>query len=158
LSDSLLSQAEIDALLAQSPEPDTKPEPGQKDITGSISAPLASPEEQEDAEGQDKENPVISTGKNTAGKKREQHPKLGLILDIPLNITVNLSETEKKLGDILSLSPGAIVEFPRSAGEQVDFLVSGKMVAKGEVVVVDENFAINITRILCLEDRIKKIL
>lgn len=73
---------------------------------------------------------------------------IGLIMDVPLQVTVELGRTKKLIRDILELSPGSVVELDKLAGEPVDVLVNGKLIAKGEVVVIDENFGVRITDII----------
>ena len=79
---------------------------------------------------------------------------MGIIMDVPLDITVELGRTAKKISDILEFSPGMILELDKLAGEPMDILVNGKFVANGEVVVIDENFGIRITDIVSVEKRI----
>ena len=73
---------------------------------------------------------------------------ISLIMDVPLQITVELGRTEKLIKDILELSPGSIIELDKLAGEPVDILVNNKPIAKGEVVVIDESFGVRITDII----------
>ena len=73
---------------------------------------------------------------------------IGLILDVPLQVTVELGRTKKLIREILELSPGSVLELDKLAGEPVDVLVNGKLLAKGEVVVIDENFGVRITDIV----------
>jgi flagellar motor switch protein FliN/FliY len=73
---------------------------------------------------------------------------IGLIMDVPLEVTVELGRTTKSISDILSFAPGTIIELDRIAGEPIDVLVNGKFVAKGEVVVIEENFGIRVTEII----------
>lgn len=73
---------------------------------------------------------------------------IGLIMDVPLEVTVELGRTKKNISDILDFSPGTIIELNRIAGEPIDVLVNGKFVAKGEVVVIEENFGIRVTEII----------
>lgn len=80
------------------------------------------------------------TGKETGN--------IGLILDVPLQVTVELGGTRMKIKDILDLGIGSIIELDKLAGDPVDVYVNGKMIAKGEVVVIDENFGIKITDII----------
>lgn len=88
----------------------------------------------------------------------EMSPKsqqnLDLLLDIPLQITVELGRTRQKLQDILELDAGSIVELDKLAGEPVDVLVNSKLIAKGEVVVIDENFGVRITDIVSQKERL----
>ncbi|OXM84678.1 flagellar motor switch phosphatase FliY [Paenibacillus rigui] len=82
---------------------------------------------------------------------------LNLLLDIPLKVTVELGRTHKVIKDILELSQGSIIELDKLAGEPVDILVNNKLIAKGEVVVIDENFGVRVTDIVNQWDRIQKL-
>ncbi|WP_196594659.1 flagellar motor switch phosphatase FliY [Pectinatus sottacetonis] len=82
---------------------------------------------------------------------------IGLILDVPLQITVELGSTKKSIKDILELSSGSVIELDKLAGEPVDILVNGKLLAKGEVVVIDENFGVRITDIASPAERAKNL-
>ena len=84
----------------------------------------------------------------------QQKENIGIIMDVPLEVTVELGRTRKKIKEILEFSPGTIVELDKLAGEPIDVLVNGKFVAKGEVVVIDEKFGIRITDIINPENRI----
>ncbi|MBQ8982871.1 MAG: flagellar motor switch phosphatase FliY [Lachnospiraceae bacterium] len=77
-----------------------------------------------------------------------QQENIDLIMDVPLEVTVELGRTKKSIKEILEFSPGTIVELNKIAGEPIDVLVNGKMVAKGEVVVIEESFGIRITDIV----------
>lgn len=80
-----------------------------------------------------------------------------LIMDVPLEITVELGRTKKLIKDILEFGPGTILELDKLAGEPVDILVNGKYIAKGEVVVIDESFGVRITDIVSASKRLGKI-
>ena len=69
-----------------------------------------------------------------------QPENIDLIMDVPLQVTVELGRTTKSISDILDLGPGKIIELNKLAGEPIDVLVNGKYVAKGEVVVIEESF------------------
>ena len=73
---------------------------------------------------------------------------MGLIMDVPLEVTVELGRTKKSIAEILDFAPGTIIELDKIAGEPIDVLVNGKFVAKGEVVVIEENFGIRVTEII----------
>lgn len=73
---------------------------------------------------------------------------IGLIMDVPLEVTVELGRTKKSIAEILDFTPGTIIELDKIAGEPIDVLVNGKFVAKGEVVVIEENFGIRVTEII----------
>ncbi|PRX33663.1 flagellar motor switch protein FliN/FliY [Orenia metallireducens] len=80
-----------------------------------------------------------------------------LIHDVPLELTVRLGKTRMSIKDILELGPGSVIELDRLAGEAVDLLVNGKLIAKGEVVVIDENFGFRVTDIVSSEERLRKL-
>jgi flagellar motor switch protein FliN/FliY len=73
---------------------------------------------------------------------------IGLIMDVPLEVTVELGRTSKSISEILDFTPGTIIELDKIAGEPIDVLVNGKFVAKGEVVVIEESFGIRVTEII----------
>ncbi|WP_093060279.1 flagellar motor switch phosphatase FliY [Psychrobacillus sp. OK028] len=82
---------------------------------------------------------------------------LNLLLDIPLQVTVELGRTKRTVKDILELTSGSIIELDKLAGEPVDILVNNRHIAKGEVVVIDENFGVRITDILSQAERITNL-
>lgn len=73
---------------------------------------------------------------------------IDLIMDVPLEVTVELGRASRSIKEILDFSPGTIIELNKLAGEPVDVLVNGKLIAKGEVVVIEESFGIRVTEIL----------
>lgn len=77
-----------------------------------------------------------------------QSENIDLIMDVPLEVTVELGRTSKSIQEILDFVPGTIIELNKIAGEPIDVLVNGKYVAKGEVVVIEENFGVRITEII----------
>lgn len=97
-------------------------------------------------------NPSKITGISDNGKRN-----LDLVVDIPVPVSVELGHTTMLVKDILSLSQGSIVELDKVAGAPVDLLVRGKLLAQGEVVVVDENFGLKITNICGSEERIRNL-
>jgi flagellar motor switch protein FliN/FliY len=78
-------------------------------------------------------------------------------MDIPLQVTVELGRTKRSVKEILELTAGSIIELDKLAGEPVDILVNNRLVAQGEVVVIDENFGVRLTDIISQSDRIKKL-
>ncbi len=92
---------------------------------------------------------------SSGGNVYEQ--SLDIVMDVPLQVTVELGRTQKLVRDVLEMSPGSVIELDKLAGEPVDILVNQKYIAKGEVVVIDENFGIRITDIIRPADRIPKI-
>jgi flagellar motor switch protein FliN/FliY len=79
---------------------------------------------------------------------RQQNDNLKLLMDVPLDVTVEIGQTTKKVKDILDFTQGTIIELERQAGAPVDVIVNGNLVAKGDVVVIDDNFAVRITEII----------
>ena len=74
--------------------------------------------------------------------------RLHLLRDVEMGITVELGRTRMKVQEVLSLAPGVVLELDRAAGSPVDVLVNGTLMARGEVVVVDEEFAVRITEVV----------
>ncbi|SFD68457.1 flagellar motor switch protein FliN/FliY [Paenibacillus catalpae] len=101
--------------------------------------------------------PVQFANFNQAPYVQTDETNLNLLLDIPLKVTVELGRTQKQIKDILELSQGSIIELDKLAGEPVDILVNNKLIAKGEVVVIDENFGVRVTDIVSQWDRIQKL-
>ena len=79
---------------------------------------------------------------------------ISILLDVPMTLTVELGRTSKLVQEILGLGEGSIIELDKLAGEPVDILVNGKLIAKGEVVVIDENFGVRITDIVSPDQRL----
>lgn len=82
---------------------------------------------------------------------------LNMLLDIPLQVTVELGRTKRSVKEILEMSSGSIIELDKLAGEPVDILVNDRHIAKGEVVVIDENFGVRITDILSQTERLNNL-
>ena len=120
-----LDQADIDAAIAaaqaamEAPEPPAEP-------ARPIFAPLDEPEA-----------PIGGEAQN-----------LDIVMDIPLEVSVELGRKRMSIRDILDLGSGSIVELDKIAGEPVDLLVNGRLVARGEVVVIEDNFGVRITEIV----------
>jgi flagellar motor switch protein FliN/FliY len=88
-------------------------------------------------------------------KPGEAYGNIDMLMDVQIPLLVELGKTEMMMRDILALSPGAIVELDSMAGEPVKITIRGKVIAQGEVVVVDENFGVKITKIANPQERIK---
>jgi flagellar motor switch protein FliN/FliY len=105
-----------------------------------------------------------STSASKAEFQQLQQPVTGsgtrnieLLMDVDLPISIELGRTKMSISDILSLGPGSVVELNKLAGEPVDLLVNQKVVARGEVVVVDENFGLRITQLMTPEERLRAL-
>ena len=93
----------------------------------------------------------------SANISQNEARNLNMLLDIPLQVTVELGRTKRSVKEILELSSGSIIELDKLAGEPVDILVNSRLIAKGEVVVIDENFGVRITDILSQADRLNNL-
>ena len=82
---------------------------------------------------------------------------IGLLMDVYMEMTVELGRTRKRIKDILGIGEGTIIELDKLAGEPVDILVNHKLIAKGEVVVIDENFGVRVTEIVSQIDRMNEL-
>jgi flagellar motor switch protein FliN/FliY len=112
---------------------------------------------EEAAKLQDEQKPLA----NGAGKRRPTQqfapPNLDFVLDIPLEVTVELGRAKMPIYDLLQLGQGSIVELNKLAGEPLEILVNQKLIAKGEVVVVNEKFGIRLTDVISPMERIEKL-
>ncbi len=85
----------------------------------------------------------------------EENKNLSLVMDVTLNLTVELGKTELPIKDVLELTRGSVIELERIAGEPVDLMANGKLIAKGEVVVIEDNFGLRITSIISPAERLR---
>jgi flagellar motor switch protein FliN/FliY len=90
-------------------------------------------------------------------EKKERLPRMELLLDIPLEITAELGRTRMIINDLLQLGQGSVIELNKLAGEPLEILVNQKLIARGEVVVVNEKFGIRLTDIISPLERIKQL-
>jgi len=97
----------------------------------------------------------IRVGDDSLNKLKVQN--LDFILDIPLKVTVELGRTQVMIRDLLQLGQGSVLELDKLAGEPLEILVNGKLIAKGEVVVVNEKFGIRLVDIISPIERIEKL-
>jgi len=125
----------------------------------------AAVEEQGDAEtddasgasGDDGFQQVSAKHLNDSSNPGSGDVKLDVILDIPVTIAMEIGRTQLSIRNLLQLNQGSIVELDRLAGEPMDVLVNGTLVAHGEVVVVNEKFGIRLTDVISPADRIKNL-
>ncbi len=85
-----------------------------------------------------------------------EQSSIDLILDVSLDLSVELGRTNIPVRDVLQLGPGSVIELDKLAGEPVDIMINGKLIARGEVVVIDENFGVRITEIASRSERLLK--
>jgi flagellar motor switch protein FliN/FliY len=91
-----------------------------------------------------------------AGAERSTR-RLDLLLDVPLDLTVELGRARMSIQDLLSLGPGSVIELDKVAGEPLDILVNDRLIARGEAVVVNDKFGIRITDIVSPTERIARL-
>jgi flagellar motor switch protein FliN len=96
--------------------------------------------------------PANDTGTTEASTRR-----LELLLDVPLDLSVELGRARMSIQDLLGLSPGAVIELDKIAGEPLDILINDRLVARGEAVVVNDKFGIRITDIVSPAERIARL-
>lgn len=129
MSDNFLSQEEIDALLGGKSDP--------------------SPSAAKGAGGE------LDQDHGSSHTEGEEQRNLELILDFPLRLSVRLGEVKKTLEEVREVGPGTVVELDRVISDPVDIFINGKLIGRGEVVVVGENFGIKITHIFTPVERVK---
>jgi flagellar motor switch protein FliN/FliY len=91
------------------------------------------------------------------GAASEPPRDVSILYDIPLQITARLGSTRMSIKDLLKLGPGAVVALDRVVGESVDLLINGVVVGRGDVVVVNDNYGLRITRVASHEERLKSL-
>jgi flagellar motor switch protein FliN len=97
----------------------------------------------------------FSSFDNASSAVGEENRNLALVMDVSLGLTVELGKTTLPIKEILELTRGSVIELQRVAGEAVDLMANGKLIAKGEVVVIEDNFGLRITSIISPEDRLR---
>ena len=113
-------------------------------------APAERPDETGDAES--------SSLLRDLGEAVSDPANLDLLLDVNLELSVELGRARLKFRDVLNLAQGSVVELARQTSEPVDILVNGAVLATGEVVVVDDHFAVRVTRLLSRVERLKRVI
>ena len=91
------------------------------------------------------------------GQANVDEVNLDVILDIPVTLSVEIGRTRQTIRNLLQLNQGSVVELDRLAGEPMDVLVNGTMIAHGEIVVVNEKFGIRLTDVISAAERVKKL-
>lgn len=113
--------------------------------------------EQEEVEAKGAEPAHFDEFAATKGRSGEGDEHLEMILDIPVTISMEIGRTKISIRNLLQLNQGSVVELDRLAGEPMDVLVNGTLIAHGEVVVVNEKFGIRLTDVISAQERIKKL-
>ena len=102
-------------------------------------------------------NPAVFEQFDSSGGRAKTHNDIDLVLDIPVQLTVELGRTKLPIRNLLQLAHGSVVELDGLAGEPMDVLVNGCLIAQGEVVVVNEKFGIRLTDVITPGERIKRL-
>lgn len=102
-------------------------------------------------------NPISFEELQSENNKTNLNPELEVILDIPVTISMEVGRTSITIRNLLQLNQGSVIELDRLAGEPLDVLVNGTLIAHGEVVVVNEKFGIRMTDVISPAERIKKL-
>jgi flagellar motor switch protein FliN len=124
---------------------------GQDDIDAMLAASNAAPSAPRAPMEEFEPSPKLNLPVNMEG------PNLDVILDIPVSISMEVGNTEITIRNLLQLNQGSVIELDRLAGEPLDVLVNGTLIAHGEVVVVNEKFGIRLTDVISPSERIKKL-
>ena len=95
--------------------------------------------------------------KETASSGTIQEEHLDIVLDVPVNVSMEVGRTRISIRELLQLSPGSVVKLQNSVGDPMDILVNGRLVAKGEVVVLGEQFGIRIVEVASPEERVRSL-
>jgi len=138
-----LSQEEIDAMLKSMPEQQPAPSDGDK-------VEVAQPAFADLETGNERSHDAPHSGQGL-------NPKLDLLYDLQLVLSIELGRTTMMIRDILRLTRGSVVEFDKLVSEPVDVLVNGRKIAEGEVVVIDKHFGIRITSLVDPSDRLRSL-
>ena len=145
--DGMMSQSDLDALIAASQESSSEESLSGGSLSEESEMPHTSPAGLVDfPEFAPPPMPeAFSSSSGSGGLNR--------VRDIPLEVTVELGRTRLLIRDILDLSPGSIIELDKLAGEPVDLFANGMLVARGEVIVIDDNFGVRVTEIITAAER-----
>lgn len=137
------------------PAPEPLPEPAVPSAPAESSTGFGGGEEQDIWSGFDSEKIL---GGTPGGKVEIDQDKLEMLMDIPLKVSVILGRTRRPIKDVLTFTPGSIVELSAVIDEPVEVLINGTLVARGEVVVVNENFGVRINEIISPRERLQKVM
>jgi len=147
--DSVLDQSDIDKLMSD--------DNGLTDDWDDTTDEEALPSEAESAPPASPQTHTFNSFETKSGAMDDQDRSLDFILDIPLEVTVELGRTKMLINDLLQLGQGSVIELTKLAGEPLEILVNNKLVARGEVVVVNEKFGVRLTDIISPMDRVKSL-
>ena len=132
-------------------------EDGMDDWAAAMAEQADSEAEQEGGENEDVQVAELDELTDDAPITQEEKKKLDTILDIPVTISMEVGRSQISIRNLLQLNQGSVVELDRVAGEPLDVLVNGTLIAHGEVVVVNDKFGIRLTDVISQIERIKKL-
>lgn len=139
----LADQADVEV------EAEPEPEAAAEEAAGEAPAPAASAPEATPAS--------FDELKDTAAPQLNEDANLEVILDIPVHVSMEIGRTRMPIRNLLQLNQGSVIELDRLAGEPMDVLVNGTLIAHGEVVVVNEKFGVRLTDIISPSERVKRL-
>ncbi len=160
------SEDDLETQMATAMETEAENEEGEGDVddletqmTAALSGDDSDMMDALSDEGPDSSQKVrgVSFPHLTPSDEMSDRSSIDRLMDVDLNLSVELGRKDMQIKEILNLGPGKIIELDKLAGEPVDLLVNGKLLAKGEVVVVDENFGVRITELVDPVDRVKML-
>ncbi len=161
MGENFLSQEEIDALLGKESQAEEYENEDAEVNEDEGEKPEPEPEEIQETQGIPGKKVMVQKPLfeklNPNQGNRKPPRNLDMILDVPLEFSVVLGKTKKTIKDILAFRNGTVVELEKLADESLEIYINGKLIARGEVVIINENFGIRITNILSKEERVEHL-
>ena len=161
MGENFLSQEEIDALLGKESQAEEYENEDAEVNEDEGEKPEPEPEEIQETPGIPGKKVMVQKPLfeklNPNQGNRKPPRNLDMILDVPLEFSVVLGKTKKTIKDIFAFRNGAVVELEKLADESLEIYINGKLIARGEVVIINENFGIRITNILSKEERVEHL-
>lgn len=161
MGENFLSQEEIDALLGKESQAEEYENEDAEVNEDEGEKPEPEPEEIQETQGVPGKKVMVQKPLfeklNPNQGNRKPPRNLDMILDVPLEFSVVLGKTKKTIKDILAFRNGTVVELEKLADESLEIYINGKLIARGEVVIINENFGIRITNILSKEERVEHL-
>jgi len=134
-------------------DPQTEPEEAQAESAAQPEPAAEAPAQTPEAQGDEQAAHGPEFAPLDVQARPDSHTSLGLIMDLDLRLTAELGRAELMIRDLLQLGPGSIIELDTTVGEPVDVLVNSRLIARGEVVVIDDSFGVRITEIVSPMER-----
>jgi flagellar motor switch protein FliN/FliY len=155
--DQVLNQNDIDKLMGEDGELDSDWDDDFEEDGGGGGGEEAASHAFNDLSAKSEPAPSAPTAPSASTKETKPERTLDFILDIPLEVSVELGRTRMVINDLLQLGQGSVIELTKLAGEPLEILVNNKLVARGEVVVVNEKFGVRVTDIVSPMERVKTL-